>query len=740
MSDSELREQLERRRKSAPLDHVQRAQLIEAIHSQVVASEQSRRQRFGWRLLSAATVVAAAGIVVVLAFPRISSPPTASSSTGTGRAGIVLSTKQLVAIVAARDSIGDVVLADTRFGPDLRLDRCAGQNPCFARVLADTDPPLQVDLAEYLDAVASDQPTVMAFRIQDGYVTFLGQASVKDAETAWGVSDVMNDTALSGVLFAVDGWLVSGMGLPCPPPTSGLDDDFYCSNTWLANEKAYMPEFMTQIAGAMHVQANAYDNLAPNPTHGPTGAEPRRGTYLVRHAACPAGGVGACPLWEIVARVGGTAPSPTETPTPSLSPTDGATKIWTVPELVSLAPPDASDETYAVHGWLMQTPPAPCAAPPNMSAPQDYWCGGSWITSEATTSGDGGGVTLTIPGALHVQWDAYDQFAPDPQKGSSEGVPREGTYLVSPAGCPTNVMGDCPVWKLVGRVDSPMPVASGQTPEPNPVATAMPTQVPVDGIVYDGGGVPIFIDGQRVYEGSEIGDAIAASTDASPLLIAVRATSDRPLWPYCPHQPNFNPHLLCGGGQLFESLKSSDAYRLIVVSEQVVVSDMDLISYPDEIVVLRVHTHDPDATSCADLASKCEQAVVLDEVRWLQLSVTPTASSIVCVGVNTETCVQIAEAVRGWAHPEIAQGAALLIDWDCPPGAWCAALGGYIAVEVVPGWTDPTQLRGFAVSPDVRDPSTLLIRSYSASLPQFIVDELPLGGPWPTVSPSPTLP
>jgi hypothetical protein len=728
IGDDELREHLERRRNLAPLDHVQRAELTRSIQERAFQSLRAGPGWSGWRWVAAAAVLTVVAVVVVLAYPRVSAPDQGAKS------GLALLTGQQVSdLVTSGNSVAEVVLTRAHLDPDLRLGGCQPRaNACFTRVLAGTNPPLRVHLASYPDTPS--ESGVSAFRIETGYVTYLGGVSV-NGDQSWRVEAVMGSAAGQAAFYAVDGWLVSGMGLPCPAPTSGLDDDFYCSNTWLADEKTYMPEFMTQVAGAMHVQASAYDNLAPNPTHGPTGAEPRRGTYLVRHAACPAGGTGACPLWQIVARVGGTNPSTaSDTPTPSPSPTGGATKIWTVPELVSLAPADASEETYAVHGWLMQTLPAPCVAPPDMSAPQDYWCGGSFTVPNPSSSASDGSIQLTIPNALHVQWDAYDQFASDPQKGSSGGVPREGTYLVSPAGCPANVMGDCPVWMLVGRVDPPMPGPSGQTPVASPAATAIPTQVPVDGIVYDGGWVPISIDGQRVYEGSEIGDAIAASTDASPLLIVVRATTDLPLWPYCPHQPNFNPHLLCGGGQVFESFRNSDTYRLIVVS------DMDLMSYPDAIVVLRVHTHDPDATSCADLASKCEQAVVRDEVAWLQLSATPTASAVVCVGVKTETCVQIAEAVRGWAHPEVAQGAALLIDWDCPPGAWCAALGGYIAVEVVPGWIDPTQLRGFAVSPDVRDPSTLLIRSHSASLPQFIVDELPHGEPWPTVSPSPTLP
>ena len=56
---------------------------------------------------------------------------------------------------------------------------------------------------------------------------------------------------------------------------------------------------------------------------------------------------------------------------------------------------------------------------------------------------------------LHVQWDAYDEFAQDPVLEGPRGAePRFGTYLVRSAGCPPVVMGDCPVWSAVGRLDS----------------------------------------------------------------------------------------------------------------------------------------------------------------------------------------------------------------------------------------------------------------------------------------------
>ncbi|MDL2335323.1 MAG: hypothetical protein QFC55_04765 [Chloroflexota bacterium] len=113
----------------------------------------------------------------------------------------------------------------------------------------------------------------------------------------------------------------------------------------------------------------------------------------------------------------------------------------------------ASDELYAVDGWLHETIIAECPAP-NDSGPDtstEYWCGGSFI----------GGVDIAAPqvsnvfdlGGLHVQWGAYEEFAPDPSKNQGRGTePRRGIYLVRQIGCQPVTAGECPVWRMVGRL------------------------------------------------------------------------------------------------------------------------------------------------------------------------------------------------------------------------------------------------------------------------------------------------
>jgi hypothetical protein len=136
--------------------------------------------------------------------------------------------------------------------------------------------------------------------------------------------------------------------------------------------------------------------------------------------------------------------------------------IWTVADAIAAAPPGADSLLYAVSGWLLQTAAAPCVAPPDFSTSQDYWCGGSWLLPDRPAPPTDGTIHLQYPGAIHVQWSAYSDFAPDPQpNGGLGGDPRLGTYLIRPAGCPPNVMGDCPVWEMVGRLGEP---ATSATP------------------------------------------------------------------------------------------------------------------------------------------------------------------------------------------------------------------------------------------------------------------------------------
>jgi len=70
-----------------------------------------------------------------------------------------------------------------------------------------------------------------------------------------------------------------------------------------------------------------------------------------------------------------------------------------------------------------------------------------------------------------------------PAGGNGFDGPIEGTYLVRNAGCPEVVTGDCPVWRMVGRLDDgyaiqPSPSAVPSSPPPSeavPLRTSPPS-------------------------------------------------------------------------------------------------------------------------------------------------------------------------------------------------------------------------------------------------------------------------
>lgn len=151
---------------------------------------------------------------------------------------------------------------------------------------------------------------------------------------------------------------------------------------------------------------------------------------------------------------------------------------WSVRDVSAFALPGIRALTlYAVNGWLVQTSPPYCPAPPQNGTDDNtsYWCGGAFVTG---TGDDPQPDTIDIRGgALHVQWNAYENFAPDPRLGNPWSEPRHGIYVVRPNGCPANVMGECPVWEMVGRLEpsmgaSPSPTFTSASPTPSQSALA----------------------------------------------------------------------------------------------------------------------------------------------------------------------------------------------------------------------------------------------------------------------------
>lgn len=722
LSDEDLETQLNRRRSRTPLDHGQRVELIESIHART-ATNGRETGWLRWRWLAGAAIATALVVVVTIALPRVVSGPTASPSpTSVAPKSLVMNVDEFAA--AARDPnwVDKVILArvtlDTRTIIERFIRPCTWTSVCPIALVVGVEPELLVVASPQAGDNGQAGPpsipsgeAVMAFRVREHDVEYLGEAPVEGGDSPWTVPDLFSQSATvdPNAVYAVSGWLVESWVISCPAPpdfASRPDLSYYCQASWLTPEKTYSVvarssssvQSRTAFDGSLNIQNGSYSDFAPDPTYGELGAEPQEGIYLVRVAGCPTYRMGDCPVWKMLGRFdprrSEESPSPSpETQTgltvltaselvakaadPSatgnfvisnaaisavLPPTwldppelnvvgavdrgdgssvlvmgnslpdttsvnrafrilDGAIEYlgpvaltadrstWAVPNAISVAPADATDDLYPVDGWLLQTLPAPCAAPPDMSSPQDYWCGGSWITSEPTATTDESTVQLTLPQALHVQWDAYGRFADDPQIGAGGGEPRQGKYLVRPAGCPPNVMGDCPVWEMVGRIEPPMTAITTTTPEPSP------SPLPSTGVVFDQRGVPIQIDGERVYEGPDIGARVAEAVDDASFLIVGGFLAYG--WPDCPNVVEVP--LLCGPGGGFQSAKDGKVYQVALVF------DGPLPAPRGSLVVLAVHVQDSTASDCPDnYRPQCEQAVVLEGVAWKPVGPTPT--------------------------------------------------------------------------------------------------------------------
>jgi hypothetical protein len=155
-----------------------------------------------------------------------------------------------------------------------------------------------------------------------------------------------------------------------------------------------------------------------------------------------------------------------------------------VGDVLKLNDRSPGDEVMAVRGWLVQTSPVPCM-PPFINAPSsrpastNYWCGGSWLTSSNERTNRDGAYRLVIGGGLHTQNGAYEDFAPNPAEDDQGYLPRLGTYLIRSAGCPEVVMGDCPVFRMLGRLeDIGSTVVASAQPLPTPSQTVPTTPVP----------------------------------------------------------------------------------------------------------------------------------------------------------------------------------------------------------------------------------------------------------------------
>jgi hypothetical protein len=160
---------------------------------------------------------------------------------------------------------------------------------------------------------------------------------------------------------------------------------------------------------------------------------------------------------------------------------------------------------------------------------------------------------------------------------------------------------------------SPTPAAS--QPGPNPTgASASPSLSPV---VLGADGIPTQIDGQRVYRVTD--QAEWQNLRASFLL---GATMPSGIQPACIAIRGTGPEgdLLagfCGGWSLGSTTGSATDYLSFIYAAPKSSPYALLYSWANHAVVLRVHTHDPEAAQCsAAKRAACEAAVVVEAVVW----------------------------------------------------------------------------------------------------------------------------
>ncbi len=152
----------------------------------------------------------------------------------------------------------------------------------------------------------------------------------------------------------------------------------------------------------------------------------------------------------------------------------GSSLVWSPADIPNSAAAQPADDVYIVSGWLVRTQEVPC--PRASFAPNtdlSYDCGGSFITATSTAIADTR--NALDPGGLHVQWDAFLKFPPNPTPievglGPEAWTSDRAIYLVRPVGERMVTIGSGHVWRLIDRLDPPMS-EPGLSPSPSPAVT-----------------------------------------------------------------------------------------------------------------------------------------------------------------------------------------------------------------------------------------------------------------------------
>jgi hypothetical protein len=206
---------------------------------------------------------------------------------------------------------------------------------------------------------------------------------------------------------------------------------------------------------------------------------------------------------------------------------------------------------------------------------------------------------------------------------------------------------------LAGRTPSTASPALGSSQSLSPSPSQSTSPLPAPAIVLGPNGLPTSLGDEPVLSvPAGLSHAFVAS-DATPFLVAGWLDDDKAACPPIPG-PVPTPILLdtglCGawpalvGAPPYDSIgqpnfnwSSTSVLWTVFLpgSSPLEPAPPSGLGSRNLAVVLRVHTHDPSASSCAvDLQSQCEAAVVVNSVEWLSTSSSPSPSAsidFVCI-------------------------------------------------------------------------------------------------------------
>jgi hypothetical protein len=232
--------------------------------------------------------------------------------------------------------------------------------------------------------------------------------------------------ALVGRTYAVFGQVARDPGLEC------LD----------GSDPVACPGITFGDVGSLFVRIEPVGDVGPGPWDPDAAA--LFGVHAIRVTAEDQAGIG--PVLEYL--------GPIEPAGPELGPT-----AWSVEALLATGVL-SGPELYPIAGWLVRDAVHTCPSPvPSRGCPD------AWITPERYQPIQPGGGSVAPVGAIPVQPDAYERFAPDPDADPPGVQPRFGTYLVQRVQLSCGPNTDCfppEGWMIRERL-APLPA------EPSPV-------------------------------------------------------------------------------------------------------------------------------------------------------------------------------------------------------------------------------------------------------------------------------